>query len=97
MLNSSEPGGGGVSLETPPSLPALNSQENGCRVLQIFQAFKEVPILYLLNQSLSRACMDCCSIWSNSSVNKIHKLQLVQNYAARIILGLRKYDHVSEG
>lgn len=27
----------------------------------------------------------------------IKKLQLVQNFAARIVLGLRKYDHISEG
>ena len=29
-----------------------------------------------------------------SKVN-IHKLQLVQNFAARIILGLKKFDHIS--
>ena len=28
---------------------------------------------------------------------KIHKLQLVQNFVARIILGFRKYDHISAG
>jgi hypothetical protein len=27
----------------------------------------------------------------------VKKLQLVQNFAARIVLGLRKYDHISEG
>ena len=27
----------------------------------------------------------------------IYKLQLVQNFAARIVLGLRKYDHISAG
>ena len=37
------------------------------------------------------------SVWSNTSATNIHKLQLVQNFAARIILGLRKYDHISAG
>ena len=30
-------------------------------------------------------------------MTNIHKLQLVQNFAARFILGLRKYDHISAG
>jgi len=30
-------------------------------------------------------------------VTNIQKLQLVQNFAARIVFGLRKYDHISEG
>ena len=37
----------------------------------------------------------CSSVWSNTSATNIYKLQLVQNFAARIILGLRKYDHTS--
>ena len=30
------------------------------------------------------------------SEKNVRKLQLVQNYACRIVAGLRKYDHVSE-
>ena len=33
-------------------------------------------------------------MWSNTNVKR---LQLVQNFAGRIVLGLRKYDHISEG
>ena len=29
--------------------------------------------------------------------SNMHKLQLVQNFAARIVLGLKKFDHISEG
>ena len=36
-------------------------------------------------------------MWANTSKTTIHKLQLVQNFAARIILGLRKFDHISKG
>ena len=39
----------------------------------------------------------CSSVWSNTSVTNVQKFQLVQNFAARIIYGLRKYDHISEG
>ena len=36
-------------------------------------------------------------MWSNTSKKNIKKLQLVQNFACRVVLGLRKYDHISEG
>ena len=39
----------------------------------------------------------CSSVWSNTSNSNIEKLQKVQNFAGRIVLGLRKYDHISEG
>ena len=39
----------------------------------------------------------CSTVWANTSKTTIHKLQLVQNFAARIILGPRKFDHISEG
>ena len=39
----------------------------------------------------------CSSVCANTSKANIHKLQLVQNFAARFILGLKKFDHISEG
>ena len=39
----------------------------------------------------------CSTVWSNTTNSNKNKLQLVQNYAARIVLGLRKYDHISKG
>ena len=35
-------------------------------------------------------------LWWNTSKTNVHKLQLVQNFVARIILRLRKFDHISE-
>ena len=39
----------------------------------------------------------CSTVWANTSQSNVKKLQLVQNFAARIVLGLRKYDHISDG
>ena len=36
----------------------------------------------------------CSSVWSNTSSSNIRKLQGVQNFAARIVSGTRKFDHV---
>ena len=38
----------------------------------------------------------CSTVWRSTSKKNVRKLQLVQNYACRIVAGLRKYDHVSE-
>ena len=34
-------------------------------------------------------------MWANTSDNNIKKIQLIQNYAARLIAGVSKYDHIS--
>ena len=36
----------------------------------------------------------CSTVWSNTSKTNVKRLQLVQNFAGRIVLGLRKYDHM---
>ena len=37
----------------------------------------------------------CSSIWSKTYKENVKKMQLVPNFAARIIVGLRKFDHVT--
>ena len=38
----------------------------------------------------------CSTVKANTSQGKAKKLQLEQNFAARIVLGLRKDDHISK-
>ena len=38
----------------------------------------------------------CSTVWSNTSKHNINKLHLVQNFAARVVLGLKKFDHISQ-
>ena len=38
----------------------------------------------------------CSTVWSNTSKHNINNLQLVQNFAARVDLGLKKFDHISQ-
>ena len=37
----------------------------------------------------------CSTVWSSTSLKNICQLQTVQNFAARIMTGSRKYDHVT--
>jgi hypothetical protein len=37
----------------------------------------------------------CSTIWSNSSKKNVAKLQKVPNFAARIVTGTKKFDHIT--
>ena len=54
-------------------------------------------LLVLINSFVFSKLQYCLTVWSNTSNSNIDKLQKVQNFAGRIILGLRKYDHISDG
>ena len=54
-------------------------------------------ILLLIHSFVFNKLLYCSSVWSNTSKKNIKKLQLLQNFAARVVLGLKKYDHISEG
>ena len=53
-------------------------------------------ILLLLNSFVFSKLYYCSTVWSNTSKHNINKLQLVQNFAARVVLGLKKFDHISQ-
>ena len=50
-----------------------------------------------MNSFVFSKLLYCSTVWSNTSNSNIAKLQKVQNFAGRIILGLRKYEHISDG
>ena len=54
-------------------------------------------LLLLINSFVSSKLFYCSSVWGNTSKRNLHKLQLVQNFAARVVLGLKKFDHISQG
>ena len=54
-------------------------------------------LLLVMNSFVFSKVLYCSTVWSNTSNSNIAKLQKVQNFAGRIILGLRKYDHILDG
>ena len=50
-----------------------------------------------MNSFVFSKLLYCSTVWSNTSNSNNAKLQKVQNFAGRIILGLRKYDDISDG
>ena len=54
-------------------------------------------LFLLINSFVFSKLFYCSSVWGNTSKRNLHKLQLVQNFAARVVLGLKKFDHISQG
>ena len=54
-------------------------------------------LLAIINAFVFSKLFYCSSVWSNTSKTNVKRLQLVQNFSGRIVLGLRKYDRISEG
>ena len=52
--------------------------------------------LLLINAFVFSKLFQCSTVWSNTSKTNVKTMQLVQNFAGRIVLGLRTYDHISE-
>ena len=63
---------------------------------RIKHLFYKKTLIYLTNAFVFSKLFYCSTVWSSTSKKNVRKLQLVQNYASRIVAGLRKYDHVSE-
>ena len=52
-------------------------------------------LITIINSLMFSKLYYCLSIQSNTSASNIPKLQGVQNFAAHIVSGTRKFDHVS--
>ena len=71
-----------------------------CKLVQINRIkhlLDKETLLLLINAFVFSKLFYCSTVWSNTSKSNVRKLQRVQNFAARIILGLRKFDHISQG
>ena len=66
------------------------------RVNRIRHLLDQKALIYLIKAFVFSKLFYCSTVWSGTSKKNVRKLQLVQNYACRIVAGLRKYDHVSE-
>ena len=93
----------GVYLDQPLSYDThITKTVSSCfnqlvHINRIKHVLDRPTLLLLIKSFVFTKLFYCSSVWANTSKANIHKLQLVQNFAARIILGLKKLDHISEG
>ena len=65
------------------------------QINRVKHVFNKELLITIINSLVFSKLFYCSSVWSTTSEGNIKKLQSVQNFAARIIGGLRKYDHVT--
>ena len=71
-----------------------------CKLVQINRIkhlLDKETFLLLINAFVFSKLFYCFTVFSNTSKSSVRKLQRVQNFAARIILGFRKFDFISQG
>ena len=71
-----------------------------CKLVQINRIkhlLDKETLLLLINAFVFSKLFYCSTVWSNTIKSNVRKLQRVQNFAARIIFGFRKFDHISQG
>ena len=58
-------------------------------------AFNKETLLVIINALVMSRIDYCSAVWSSTTDTNLKKVQLIQNYAARIVSGTRKYDHIT--
>ena len=66
------------------------------RINRIRHLLDRKTLLLLIKAFVFSKLFHCSTVWSNTSKTNVKKTQLVLNFAGRIVLGLRKYNHISE-
>ena len=68
---------------------------NLAQINRVKHVFDRNVLNIVINTLLFINLFYCSSIWSNAADPNLLKLQAVQNFAARIISGTRKFDHIT--
>ena len=66
-----------------------------CQINRIKYILDRQTIIAVIKALVFSKLFYCSSVWANSSKRNLEKLQRVQNFAARIITGTKKNEHIS--
>lgn len=66
-----------------------------CQINRIKHILDRQTLIIIINALVFSKLFYCSSVWANTSKKNLEKLQRVQNFAARIITGTRKHEHIS--
>ncbi|CAB3979720.1 Hypothetical predicted protein [Paramuricea clavata] len=68
-----------------------------CQINRVKKCFDKEALTLIVSALVMNKMVYCSTVWSNTSSTNIKKLQLVQNFACRIITNIGKFDHISPG
>jgi hypothetical protein len=65
------------------------------QINRVKHAFNSTLLTTIIHMLVFSKLFYCSSVWSTTSAGNIARVQHVQNFAARIISGTRKFDHIT--
>ena len=66
-----------------------------CQINRIKHILDRQTLITMFDALVFSKLYYCSSVWANTSKKNLEKLQRVQNFAARIITGTKKHEHIS--
>ena len=66
-----------------------------CQISRVRHLFTKPVLLTILNSLMFSKLFYCSTVWAGTSKQNLQKLQLVQNFAARVLTDTKKFDHIS--
>ena len=66
-----------------------------CQINRVKNSFDSNTLQLIISALVMSKLFYCSTVWSNTANSNIKKLQGVQNFACRIITGIRKFDHIT--
>ena len=66
-----------------------------CQISRVRHRFTKDVLNIILNYLIFSKLFYCSTVWSGTFKQNIKKLQLIQNFASRILTNTRKCDHIS--
>ena len=66
-----------------------------CQISRVRHLFTKPVLSTFLNSLIFSKLFYCSTIWADTSKENLQKLQLVQNFAARVLTDTKKFDHIS--
>ena len=78
-----------VTCLTSSLLPTL------CQISRVRHLFSRTVLSIILNSLVFSKLFYCSTVWAGTFKQNLQKLQLVQNFAARIVTNTNKFDHIT--
>ena len=66
-----------------------------CQINRVKYLLDRRTLITIIHSLVFSKLLYCSSVWANTTKKNIELLQTVQNFAARIVSGTRKFDHVT--
>ena len=66
-----------------------------CQISRVGNLFTKPVLSTILNSLIFSKLFYCSTVWAGTSKQNLQKLQLVQNFAARVLTDTKKFDHIS--